>query len=35
MICHNSLTRPDILEKLVDLITTEPDSDVEEKLRYK
>ncbi|XP_028397033.1 serine/threonine-protein phosphatase 6 regulatory subunit 3-like [Dendronephthya gigantea] len=29
------LTRPDILENLVDMITTEPDSDVEEKLRYK
>ena len=30
-----SLTKPDVLEELVNLITTEPDDDVEEKLRYK
>ena len=30
-----SLTKPDVLEELVNLITTEPDDDVEEKLKYK
>jgi hypothetical protein len=31
----SSLIKPEVLVELVDLITTEPDNDVEEKLRYK
>lgn len=34
-LCFNSLTRPEVMEELVTLITKEPENDIEEKWRYK